>query len=145
MTRLPIRAGSLAARLLARLELSGAVPVRTSVLVRESGASPSRVWAALERLRARGLVEKLRAERLPGESGLRAAWRHTPPAPVPAADETVETAVRGHALAVLARHGGDKTRAAAALGVSRPTLRRWLRRWVKSRSAAGFTGGGDAQ
>jgi len=41
----------------------------------------------------------------------------------------LDEVIREHALKVLRVFGGNQSRAAAALGVSRSTLRRWLTRW----------------
>ena len=51
-----------------------------------------------------------------------------PPAPVPASVSTLDEIVRNHLEAVLARHRGNISRTAAALGVARNTLRSHLRK-----------------
>jgi hypothetical protein len=65
MRRLPIRAGSLAARLLARLELSGPTPVRTSVLAREFGVTRNRAWTSLRGLQRSGAAAAVRVRYAP--------------------------------------------------------------------------------
>lgn len=67
-TRLPIKEGCTAARLLARLELSGSVPVRTSVLCGSVGATRSCVWRALLVLERSGAVTRSRVRYAPDRS-----------------------------------------------------------------------------
>ncbi|WP_310738452.1 sigma-54-dependent transcriptional regulator [Ideonella alba] len=63
--------------------------------------------------------------------GLARSEARTPPPPAPVAPLTtdLQTLEKNHILAVLASVGGDKTRAAQSLGISRRTLERRVAEW----------------
>ena len=63
----------------------------------------------------------------PGETGRRAADN-----PGPFVPETLDDMERRHVMATLEAVGGNKTKAAAILGIERSTLDRKLARWAKA-------------
>jgi len=62
----------------------------------------------------------------PGDTGRSAAARRGPYVP-----ESIDEVERRHVLATLEAVGGNKTKAAAVLGIERSTLDRKLARWAK--------------